>query len=31
MAEIAAWLDYSDDQKRTIIAELPSRDPYEAK
>lgn len=28
MAEIAAWLDYSDDQKRAIIAELPSRDPY---
>jgi len=31
MAEIAAWLEYSDDQKRAIIAELPSRDPFEAK
>ena len=31
MAEIAAWLEYSDDQKRAIIAELPSRDPYDAK
>jgi predicted Fe-S protein YdhL (DUF1289 family) len=31
MAEIAAWLEYSDDQKRAIIAELPSRDPFETR
>ena len=30
MAEIAAWLDYSDDEKRAIIAELPTRDPLAA-
>lgn len=29
MTEIAAWLEYSDDQKRSIIAELPTRDPFE--
>ena len=31
MTEIAAWLDYSTDQKRAIIDDLPTRDPFEAK
>ncbi len=28
LTEIAAWLDYSDDEKRAIIAALPARDPF---
>lgn len=31
MGEIAAWLNYSEEEKQAIVAELPNRDPFAQK